>query len=158
MRRSKGMTLIELLISLGLSVIIMAATFVIVKYSSDTFKGTMTMIENNNNTHDASNVINKYIRCADFFAISDGNKSLLISGSSQSGSNLYETVKLIFAEEDKCVYIDRLNGETPMILAKEIYRMDWEIIMNGVKYTAYTHNSKNEEIVYFFGYAYKRGE
>lgn len=44
MGKSKGMTLVELLIAMGLSVIIMAATFVVVQYSSDTYESTIERI------------------------------------------------------------------------------------------------------------------
>ena len=62
MKRSKGMTLLELLIAMGISVLIMAATFIIVRYSANTYDDTARMVHDNNNSYDAINVINRYIR------------------------------------------------------------------------------------------------
>lgn len=66
MKRSKGMTLVELLIAMGLSAMIMASTFVIVQFSSSTYDSTSDMIVENNNTYDAVSIINQYIRSASF--------------------------------------------------------------------------------------------
>ena len=44
MKRSKGMTLVELLIAMRLSAMIMASTFVIVQFSSSTYDSTSDMI------------------------------------------------------------------------------------------------------------------
>ena len=74
MGKSKGMTLIELLIAMGLSVLIMAATFIIVNYSASTYDNTAKMVQGNNNTFDAVNVINRYIRSSYFCAISETEK------------------------------------------------------------------------------------
>ena len=61
MKKSKGMTLLELLIAMGISVLIMAATFVIIQFSVATYDNTLGMVEANNNTYDAANIINHYI-------------------------------------------------------------------------------------------------
>ena len=58
MKKSKGMTLIELLIAMGISVLIMAATFIIVRYSANTYDDTARMVHENNNSYDAISVIN----------------------------------------------------------------------------------------------------
>ena len=43
MKKSKGMTLLELLIAMGISVLIMAATFVIIQFSVATYDNTLGM-------------------------------------------------------------------------------------------------------------------
>lgn len=45
MRREKGMTLVELLIAMGISVLIMAATFIIVSFSAATYGSTAEMVK-----------------------------------------------------------------------------------------------------------------
>ena len=160
MGRSKGMTLVELLIAMGLSVIIMAATFVVVQYSSDTYESTIEMVDENNNTHDASNIINKYIRSAYFCSLTDSGKSLLVTVDSETftgTSGQKQTIKIAFDEDDKRLYLDRMNGEEPILIAEEIHRIEWMIAMNGVKYSAYTVKASGDESLYFFGYARKRG-
>lgn len=62
MKRSKGMTLMELLIAMGLSAIIMSSAFVIVRFSASTYDATVQAIHENNNTSDAVDIINRYIR------------------------------------------------------------------------------------------------
>ncbi len=160
MHRSKGMTLVELLIAMGLSVIIMAATFVVVQYSSDTYSSTIEMVDENNNTHDASNIINKYIRSSYYCSLTDSNKNLLITVDSETFTGMpgqKQTVKIAFDQDEKRLYLDRMNGEEAIKLAEEIHRVEWVIAMNGVKYSAYTVNAAGDEVLYFFGYAHKRG-
>ena len=160
MGRSKGMTLVELLIAMGLSVIIMAATFIVVQYSSDTYESTIQMVDENNNTYDASNIINKYIRSSYFCSLTDSGKSLLVTVDSETFTGVSgqkQTIKIAFDEDDKKLYLDRMNGEEPILIAENIHRIEWMIAMNGVKYSAYTLNASGDESLYFFGYAHKRG-
>ena len=160
MGRSKGMTLVELLIAMGLSVIIMAATFVVVHYSSDTYESTIEMVDENNNTYDASNIINKYIRSSYFCSLTDSGKSLLVTVDSETFTGVSgqkQTIKIAFDEDDKKLYLDRMNGEEPILIAENIHRIEWMIAMNGVKYSAYTLKASGDESLYFFGYAHKRG-
>ena len=160
MGRSKGMTLVELLIAMGLSVIIMAATFVVVQYSSDTYESTIQMVDENNNTYDASNIINKYIRSSYFCSLTDSGKSLLVTVDSETFTGVSgqkQTIKIAFDEDDKKLYLDRMNGEEPILIAENIHRIEWMIAMNGVKYSAYTLKASRDESLYFFGYAHKRG-
>ena len=160
MGRSKGMTLVELLIAMGLSVIIMAATFVVVQYSSDTYESTIQMVDENNNTYDASNIINKYIRSSYFCSLTDSGKSLLVTVDSETFTGVSgqkQTIKIAFDEDDKKLYLDRMNGEEPILIAENIHRIEWMIAMNGVKYSAYTLKASGDESLYFFGYAHKRG-
>lgn len=160
MGRSKGMTLVELLIAMGLSVIIMAATFIVVQYSSDTYESTIQMVDENNNTYDASNIINKYIRSSYFCSLTDSGKSLLVTVDSETFTGVSgqkQTIKIAFDEDDKKLYLDRMNGEEPILIAENIHRIEWMIAMNGVKYSAYTLKASGDESLYFFGYAHKRG-
>ena len=139
MGRSKGMTLVELLIAMGLSVIIMAATFVVVQYSSDTYESTIQMVDENNNTYDASNIINKYIRSSYFCSLTDSGKSLLVTVDSETFTGVSgqkQTIKIAFDEDDKKLYLDRMNGEEPILIAENIHRIEWMIALNGVKYSA----------------------
>ena len=160
MGRSKGMTLVELLIAMGLSVIIMAATFVVVQYSSDTYESTIQMVDENNNTYDASNIINKYIRGAYYCSLTDSGKSLLVTVDSETFTGISgqkQTIKIAFDEDDKKLYLDRMNGEEPILIAENIHRIECRIAMNGVKYSAYTVKASGLESLYFFRYAHKRG-
>ena len=160
MGRSKGMTLVELLIAMGLSVIIMAATFIVVQYSSDTYESTIQMVDENNNTYDASNIINKYIRSSYFCSLTDSGKSLLVTVDSETFTGVSgqkQTIKIAFDEDDKKLFLDRMNGEEPILIAENIHRIEWMIAMNGVKYSAYTLKASGDESLYFFGYAHKRG-
>lgn len=160
MKRSKGMTLIELLVAMGLSVILMAATFVVVQFSSDTYEGTVEMVEVNNNTHDASNIINKYIRSSYFCSLDDSGDNLLITVDSLDfigTPGRKHTIKIAFKEDEHRLYLDQMNGEEAILIAEDIHRIEWLIAMNGVKYSAYTVNANGSEELFFFGYAHKRG-
>lgn len=160
MKRSKGMTLVELLVAMGISVLVMAATFIVVQYSSDTYIGTISMVEENNNTFDASNIINRYIRSSYYCNLSDSEKDLLItldSSDFSAVSGQKRTIMIAFKEDEKRIYLDRMNGEDAVVMAEGIERIEWTITMNGVKYSAYTVNASGNEVLYFFGYAHKRG-
>ena len=79
MRRDKGMTLLELLIAMGISTLIMAATFVIIQFSAATYDNTLGMIEENNNTYDASNIINHYVRTSSYCALTDDGNGIFVT-------------------------------------------------------------------------------
>ena len=68
-----------------------------------------------------------------------------------------QTIKIAFDEDDKRLYLDKMNGEEPILIAEEIHRIEWMIAMNGVKYSAYTVEASGDESLHFFGYAHKRG-
>ncbi len=160
MRREKGMTLIELLIAMGISVLIMAATFIIVSFSASTYDSTATMVRENNNTFDAVNVINRYIRTSYVCALSADNKSIFVTvdGETFGGSSGQKhTIMIAFDENDKTLYIDRLDGGAKAVISDKVSRIDWVITTNGVKYTAYETDAGGSERKLFSGYAYKRG-
>ncbi len=160
MRREKGMTLIELLIAMGISVVIMAATFIIVSFSASTYDSTATMVRENNNTFDAVNVINRYIRTSYVCALSADNKSIFVTvdGEAFGGSTGQKhTIMIAFDENDKTLYIDRLDGSAKAVISDKVSGMDWVITANGVKYTAYETDAGGSERKLFSGYAYKRG-
>ena len=58
---------------------------------------------------------------------------------------------------DDTLFIDRMDGSTEMVVSRNICRIEWEIIGNGVKYTAYELTATGNEKVMFAGYACKRG-
>ena len=160
MRRSKGMTLIEVLIAMGLSVLIMAATFVVVKYSADTYDNTADMVHENNNTCDAVSIINHYIRSAAFCAPSEDSSSLYVTlDASVFGGTEGErrTIRFAYDRDDKLLYIDRMDGSNKLVVSKGIERMEWSVQLNGVKYSAYEITPTGTEQLLFFGYAAKRG-
>ena len=133
MRKSKGMTLIEMLIAMGISALIMAATFVIVRYSANTYDRTADMIWENNNTHDTVNIINRYIRMSSFCSISDdGNDLYLYVDTDADG--VKESVRFAYDEDDGMLVIDKMNGSERLTVSEGISRIDWETIHNGIKY------------------------
>ncbi len=161
MKRSKGMTLVELLIAMGISVMIMASTFVIVQFSSSTYDSTQDMIVENNNTYDAVSIINQYIRSSSFCAVSDNGKSLYVTvDKSTFGGNAGEkhTVRLAFDVDDKILFIDRMDGSERMIVSKDITRIEWTIKGSGVKYKVLGLSESGQTKTLVSGYAYKRGQ
>lgn len=156
MRKSKGMTLIEVLIAMGISALIMAATFVIVRYSANTYDRTADMIWENNNTHDTVNIINRYIRMSSFCSISDDGNDLYLYADTD-GDGVKESVRFAYDESDGMLVIDKMNGSERLAVSEGISRIDWETVHNGVKYTAYEITATGTESVLFFGYAAKRG-
>lgn len=161
MRREKGMTLIELLIAMGISVLIMAATFVIVSFSASTYDSTTAMVRENNSTFDAVNVINRYIRSSYVCALSADGKSIFVTVDDEAfGGPVGQkhTIMIAYDENDKTLYIDRLDGGAKAVISDKVSRMDWLITANGVKYTAYETDAGGSERKLFSGYAYKRGQ
>ena len=160
MKRSKGMTLIELLIAMGISVLIMAATFIIVRYSANTYDDTARMVHENNNSYDAINVINRYIRSSYYCTVSSDGNSLYLMLDDENFGGTYgnkHTVMIAYDYYEEVLYIDRLDGSAYSVISDDIYRMEWEIVDNGVKYTAYRLDSASDETKLFSGFACKRG-
>lgn len=160
MKRSKGMTLIELLIAMGLSVLIMAATFVIVRYSVSTYDSTASMVKENNGTYDAVNVINRYIRSSYYCTLSqDGDSLYLLLDDEIFGgvSGDKHTVMIAYDYYEDVLYIDRLDGSQYFIISDKVSWIEWDIVDNGIKYTAYRMNGNYVEEKMFSGFAYKRG-
>ena len=161
MKRSKGMTLVELLIAMGLSAMIMASTFVIVQFSSSTYDSTSDMIVENNNTYDAVSIINQYIRSTSFCSVSDNGKSLYVTvDRSTFGGTAGEkhTIRLAFDVNDKILFIDRMDGTEQMVVSKEITNIEWTIKGGGVKYKVLGLSESGETKTLVSGYAYKRGQ
>lgn len=160
MKREKGMTLLELLIAMGISTMIMAATFIIIQFSSATYDNTMGMIRDNNNTYDAANILNHYIRTSSYLALDDTDNGIFITvDDSTFGGNAGDkhTIRIAYDVDDKVLFIDRMDGSNKMIISRDISRVEWEIVDNGVKYTAYELTATGNEQISFSGYAYKRG-
>jgi len=158
-KKSKGMTLVELLIAMGLSVMIMAATFTIVRFSSNTYDVTAKMINENNRTYDTVNIINRNIRSAYYCTtIGDDNTLACYVDGSVVGSEEGSVIMLQFTFDDeqrKMFLMDNNWNET--VVSSDIDRIDWKITMNGVQYKAYRNKSNGDEELAFFGYAYMRG-
>ena len=160
MKREKGMTLVELLIAMGLSVLIMAATVVIVQYSAATYDNTAKKIKDNNNTYDAVGIVNHYIRTSSYCALSDNAKSIYVTvdGTAFGGTaGEKHTVYIAYDTGDKVLYIDRLDCSAKMVIAEKVSDIKWEILSNGVRYTAYSTTPTGTREKLFSGYAYKRG-
>ncbi len=160
MKREKGMTLLELLIAMGISALIMAATFVIIQFSAATYDDTMKMVETNNNTYDAANIINHYVRTSSYCGLTDDGNGIFVTvdGESFGGvSGEKHTLRIVYDAGDDTLFIDRMDGSTHMVVSRNIHRLEWEIIDNGVKYTAYEMTPTGSEKILFAGYACKRG-
>lgn len=160
MRREKGMTLVELLIAMGLSVLIMAATVVLIRYSAATYDDTTKMVQDNNNTYDAVSIINHYIRTASFCTVSQNGKNLYVTVDEAAfgGTAGYkQTIYFSYDEDDAVLYIDRMDGTPEIIVAESVSDIEWHSLANGVKYIAYTRNANGVQEKLFSGYAYKRG-
>lgn len=160
MKRSKGMTLLELLIAMGLSAMIMAATFVIVRFSAATYDNTADMIKENNNTYDAVSILNRYIRTSSFCALSDNQKSIFIAvDDSFFGENTGEkrTIRIAYDAGDETLFVDRMDGSAKMIVSDNISDMEWTVVSGGVKYRAFGNAADGSEKLLFSGFVYKRG-
>lgn len=154
MKRSKGMTLMELLIAMGLSAIIMSSAFVIVRFSASTYDVTVQAIHENNNTSDAADIINRYIRASTNCAVSDSGKDLYIALNDENEAH---TVLLAFDADGKKLFLDFCDGSPKTLLSENISDIEWVLAANGVKYTAYRDETGIGNAKLFSGYANKRG-
>jgi len=160
MKRDKGMTLLELLIAMGISTLIMAATFVIIQFSAATYDNTMGMVEENNNTYDAANIINHYVRTASYCALTDDENGIFVTVDDANfggAAGSKHTIRIVYDTDDDTLFIDRMDGSTKMVVSRDICRVEWDIVDNGVKYTAYEMTATGAEKILFSGYACKRG-
>ncbi len=160
MKREKGMTLLELLIAMGISTLIMAATFVIIQFSAATYDDTMSMVEKNNNTYDAANIINHYVRTSYYCALTDNENGIFVTVDAENfggASGQKHMLRIVYDTNDDTLFIDRMDGTAKMVVSRDINRIEWEIVDNGVKYTAYELTATGSEKILFAGYACKRG-
>lgn len=161
MKRSKGMTLVELLIAMGLSALIMASTFIIVQFSANTYDSTIKMVHDNNNSYDAVSIINSYIRSSYNCAVFGGGKNLYVTVSNDSSnyqSDEKKTISIAFDDSNETVFIDFLDGSEKIIVSEGVCDIAWEIKDGGVEYKAFGYDSNGNKVGIFSGYVYKRGQ
>lgn len=158
-RSKKGMTLAELLIGIGVSAIIMIATITLVNYSFSAYSTTQDNINNDAGLYDTTDIINRYIREAEFCSVKDNN-TLYISMSdySQSGAVLSsKDVRFLYDASSKTLLLDRMDGSPPLVIANYIMNIKWEVYNNSVRYEMKQHivTDNNEQTIR--GFAYCRG-
>lgn len=158
-RSKKGMTLAELLIGIGVSAIIMVATITLVNYSFSAYSTTQDNINNDAGLYDTTDIINRYIREAEFCSVKD-NSTLYISMSdySQDGAVLSsKDVRFLYDAASQTLLLDRMDGTPALVVANYITSIKWEIFNNSVRYEMKQHTvtDNNEKIVR--GFAYCRG-
>jgi len=158
-RSKKGMTLAELLIGIGVSAIIMIATITLVNYSFSAYSTTQDNINNDAGLYDTTDIINRYIREAEFCSVKD-DTTLYISMSdySQEGAVLTSIdVRFIYDIASQTLLLDKMDGSPALVIANYITDVKWEVYNNSVRYEMKQHiiTDNNEQTIR--GFAYCRG-
>lgn len=155
----KGMTLTELLIGIAVSAVIMVATITLVNYSFSAYSTTQDQITNDAGLYDTTDIINRYIREAEFCSVKDGNTLYIsISDYSVGGASLAsKDVRFIFDEPHKTLLLDRMDGSPSLVVANYITSVKWEVYNNGVRYKMSQKTITDNEAKEINGFAYCRG-
>lgn len=155
----KGMTLTELLIGIAVSAIIMVATITLVNYSFSAYSTTQNQITNDAGLYDTTDIINRYIREAEFCSVKN-NDTLYISISDYTvgGSSLSSTdVRFIYDSAKQTLLLDRMDGSPALVIANYITNVRWEVFNNGVRYKLHQKTITDNEEKEINSFAYCRG-
>lgn len=155
----KGMTLTELLIGIAVSAIIMVATITLVNYSFSAYSTTQNQITNDTGLYDTTDIINRYIREAEFCSVKN-NDTLYISISDYTvgGSSLSSTdVRFIYDSAKQTLLLDRMDGSPALVIANYITNVRWEVFNNGVRYKLHQKTITDNEEKEMNSFAYCRG-
>ena len=158
-RSRKGMTLTEMLIGIAVASVIMIGTITLVNYSFTAYSQTQSQITNDTGLYDTTDIINKYIREAEFCSVKDENTLYLsIDNYSVGGvSNASTDVRFIYDETSKTLLLDKMDGSTCLTIANYIDDVKWEVYNNGVRYIMHQKTLTDNEPVQITGFAYSRG-
>lgn len=158
-----GMTLAELLIGIAVSAIIMISTITLVNYCFSAYSSTQDQIVNDAGLYDTTDIINKYIREAEFCSLKktdEGQNILYMSISGYSvGLSTMDSVeaRFLFDKNSQTILLDRMDGSQPLIIANYVTDVIWEVAYNGVRYKITQQNITSSKPTEINGYAYCRG-
>ena len=123
------------------------------------YSTTQDNINNDAGLYDTTDIVNRYIREAEFCSVKDTN-TLYISMSdySQEGAVLSsKDIRFIYDGASQTLLLDRMDGTPALVIANYITGIKWEIYNNSVRYEMKQHvvTDNSEEIIR--GFAYCRG-
>lgn len=168
-KSKSGMTLIEMLIGIAVSAIIMVSTITLVNYCFSAYASTQDQIVNDAGMYDTTDIINKYIREAEFCSLKQVDKDndgvpddeilyMSISGYSVGGSSMESVEACLFFDKDAgTILLDRMDGSQPLTIATYIQDVTWEVAYNGVRYKIIQKNITSTNETTINGFAYCRG-
>lgn len=155
----KGMTLTELLVGIAVSAIIMTATITLVNYSFSAYSSTHNQITNDSGLYDTTDIINRYIREAEFCSVkNDDTLYISISDYTVGGSSLSSTdVRFIYDTSKQTLLLDKMDGTPSLVIANYITDVRWEVFNNGVRYKLHQKTITDNEAKEINSFAYCRG-
>lgn len=158
--RSKcGMTLTELLIGIAVSSIIMIATIVLVNYCFSAYASTHQQITKDAGLYDTTDIINRYIREAEFCSVKDEDTLYIaISDYSIGGVTLgSKDIRFIYDEPSQTLLLDKMDGTPALVVANYVKSVTWEVYNNGVRYKMIQQPILENQETVVNGFAYCRG-
>ena len=155
----KGMTLVELLIGIAVASVIMIATITLVNYSFSAYSTTQQQITNDAGLYDTTDIINRYIREAEFCSTRDASTLYIsISEASIGGETLQsKDVRFIYDADAQTLLIDKMDGTPALVVGNYITNVKWEVYNNGVRYQLEQKTITDNEPTLINGFAYCRG-
>lgn len=163
-KSKSGMTLVEMLIGIAVSAIIMISTITLVDYCFSAYSSTQDQIVNDAGLYDTTDIINKYIREAEFCSLKktdDGKNNILymsISGYSVGLSTLDSVeARFLFDKDSQTLLLDRMDGSQPLVIANYVTDVVWEVAYNGVRYKITQKNITSSNPTEINGFSYCRG-
>jgi prepilin-type N-terminal cleavage/methylation domain-containing protein len=158
-RSRKGMTLVELLIGIAVASVIMVATIVLVNYSFSAYSTTHEQISKDAGLYDTTDIVNRYIREAEFCSVKDDTTLYIsISNYSVGGVTLGSTdIRFIYDEPTQTLLLDKMDGTPALTIANYITDIQWEVYSNGVRYKMVQKPVLENDETVINGFAYCRG-
>lgn len=154
-----GMTLTEMLIGIAISATIMIATITMVNYCFSAYATTQSQIANDSGLYDTTDIINRYIREAEFCSVKEGSTLYIsINDYSAIGTTFSsDDVRFIYDAAKQTLLLDKMDGTKALVIANHITSVKWEVYNNGVRYQLEQKLPTSNETDFVNGYAYCRG-
>lgn len=156
-KSNKGMSLVEVLLALGISVMLISLIALVISFSNRTLGYSRELIDTNTRGYDASYVLSRYVRESKHIAIDESGKKIIIQVPETivggSDIDIMHTLFLYVDEEKHQLCLDTNNsgGIGVIILAEDVTKVKFSIKSNGLGYVV-----EDEEGIQFYGFAYKR--
>ena len=156
LKKNKGISLVEVLLALAVSIVLISMIAIVISFSSKTLKYSRNLINENSMSYDSSAILCKYVRESKLITLDKQNEKVIIQVPETlvGGTNatINHAVYLYVDKNLKQLCLDTDSTELgTVILAKDITRVKFNIKTNGLGYIV-----EDKEGIQYYGFAYKR--
>ena len=156
LKNNKGVSLIEVLLALAISVILIAMIALVISFSNRTLKYATDLIDVNGTNYESSAILNKYVRESKLITLDEENDRVVLQiPETLVGGSDFDINKLVYLyvddELDQFCLDTRTDEMGVIVLAKDVVRVEMTVKSNGLGYIV---EDKDGEM--YYGFAYKR--